>query len=174
MKRIQTSLVLIVLWCSALAGLAQGTAFTYQGRLNNGPGPATGVYDLRFAIYDALTAGNQVGGALTNAATEVSDGLFTVMLDFGNQFSGDRWLEIAARTNGSGAFATLSPRQQLTSTPFAIQSLNALSAGSVSAANILGTIPLSNLSTAIVTNGASGVSLTGTFRGDGAGVTNLP
>ena len=174
MKRIQISLVVIVLWCSAVAGLAQGTAFTYQGRLNDGTEPATGVYDLRFAIYDAFSAGNQVGGALTNAATGVSEGLFTVILDFGNQFSGNRWLEIAVRTNGSSAFATLSPRQQLTSTPFAIQSLNALSAGSVSAANIFGTIPLSKLPAAVVTNGASGLSLTGMFSGDGTGVTNVP
>ena len=35
---------------------AQGTAFTYQGRLNDGANPANGDYDLRFAIYDALAA----------------------------------------------------------------------------------------------------------------------
>ena len=29
---------------------AQGTAFTYQGRLNSGTNPATGIYDLRFTI----------------------------------------------------------------------------------------------------------------------------
>src|SRR5215510_9052663 len=39
--------------------LAQGTAFTYQGRLNDGAGPASGIYDLRFAIYDLLTGGTQ-------------------------------------------------------------------------------------------------------------------
>jgi len=37
-----------------LAAHAQGTAFTYQGRLNDGANPASGIYDLRFAIYDAL------------------------------------------------------------------------------------------------------------------------
>ena len=26
--------------------LGQGTAFTYQGRLNDGGGPASGIYDL--------------------------------------------------------------------------------------------------------------------------------
>ena len=29
---------------------AQGTAFSYQGRLNDGANPAAGVYDLRFTI----------------------------------------------------------------------------------------------------------------------------
>ena len=30
----------------------QGTAFSYQGRLNDGGAPAAGNYDLRFTIYD--------------------------------------------------------------------------------------------------------------------------
>ena len=34
---------------------AQGTAFTYQGRLNVGTNGANGVYDLRFALFDAVT-----------------------------------------------------------------------------------------------------------------------
>src|SRR5947209_5437541 len=93
-------------------GFAQGTAFTYQGRLNDAASPANGIYDLRFAVFDSLTAGSQQGNPLTNAATVVSNGLFTVTLDFGNQFPGpNRYLEIAVRTNGSGSFFTLGPRQ---------------------------------------------------------------
>jgi len=99
---------------------AQGTGFTYQGRLNDGSNPATGIYDLRFALFDAASIGNQEGNALTNTAIAVSNGLFTVTLDFGNQFPGaDRWLEIGVRANGGGAFSTLSPRQLLTATPYA-------------------------------------------------------
>ena len=64
--------------------LAQGTsAFTYQGRLNDGGVPAGGSYDLRFTLYDAASGGNPVGGVLTNAATAVTNGLFLVRLDFG-------------------------------------------------------------------------------------------
>src|SRR5262249_35655487 len=51
--------------------LAQGTAFTYQGRLNVGPDPANGLYDFQFAIYDAVTNGNQQGSFKTNNATVV-------------------------------------------------------------------------------------------------------
>ena len=100
---------------------AQGTAFTYQGRLNSGANPANGSFDLRFALYDAATAGTQQGLLLTNAATGVSNGLFTVTLDFGNQFPGAaRWLEIGVRTNGAvAAFTMFAPRQPLTPTPFA-------------------------------------------------------
>ena len=67
---------------------AQGTAFTYQGRLNNGANPTTGIYDLRFTIYDAVTNGSVVAGPLTNAATGVTNGLFTATLDFGSVFNG--------------------------------------------------------------------------------------
>src|SRR4029077_6970765 len=101
---------------------AQGTAFTYQGRLNTAGAPANGSYDLRFVLFDSSSGGNQVGGVLTNTAIGISNGLFTVTLDFGNQFPGAaRWLEIGVHTNGPGAFATLSPRQLFTSTPYAIQ-----------------------------------------------------
>lgn len=101
---------------------AQGTAFTYQGRFNDGNSPANGSYDFRFAIYDAVTNGNVVAGPLTNSLTAISNGLFTVMIDFGaGVFSGpDRWLDIAARTNGGGAFQGLSPRQKLTPAPYAV------------------------------------------------------
>jgi hypothetical protein len=49
-----------------------------------------------------------VAGPVTNT-TAVSNGLFTVTLDFGSGvFNGpDWWLEIAARTNGAASFATL-------------------------------------------------------------------
>src|ERR1035438_307469 len=109
---------------------AQGTAFTYQGRLNSGTNAATGSYDLRFALLDAPTIGAQQGNLLTNSATAVSNGLFTVTLDFGNQFPGaGRWLEIGVRTNGGGGFFTLSPRQALTPAPYAITAGSVVSGG---------------------------------------------
>ena len=82
---------------------AQGTAFTYQGRLNDTGGPATGIYDLRFTIYDAATSGAVVGSPLTNSAVGVTNGLITITLDFGaGVFNGaNRWLDIGVRTNGS-------------------------------------------------------------------------
>ena len=98
---------------------SQGTAFTYQGRLNDGAAPANGNYDLRFAICDSPSGGLIVGGPLTNAPTVVSNGLFTVTLDPGaGVFAGPaRWLEIGVRTNGSAsAYQTLGPRQPLTAT----------------------------------------------------------
>src|SRR2546421_7397605 len=78
---------------------AQGTAFTYQGRLNDGGAPANGTYDLVFTIYD-LPTGPGAFANQTNSAMAISNGLFTVTLNLGdpNIFTGaDRWLEIAAR-----------------------------------------------------------------------------
>jgi hypothetical protein len=102
---------------------ALGTAFTYQGRLTDGGSPANGEYDLRFTLYDAATAGSQVGSMVPKENTTVTDGLFTVELDFGSGiFTGEaRYLEIGVRPGASGgAFTTLSPRQALTPAPYAL------------------------------------------------------
>ena len=114
---------------------AQTTAFTFQGQLTSGAGNANGSYDLRFAVYDANVAGNFITGPVTNSAVAVSNGLFTVTLDFGaGVFTGTNyWVEMGVRTNGGGSFATLVPRQPLTPTPYALyaaqasQATNALS-----------------------------------------------
>src|SRR5262245_24236974 len=98
------------------------SGFTYQGRLKNGGSPANGQYDLVFKLYDALAAGSQVGSPITITNQTVTEGLFTVQLDFGpSVFWGEaRWLEIAARVSGGGSFTTLSPRQPLTAAPYAL------------------------------------------------------
>ncbi|NOZ95289.1 MAG: hypothetical protein GXP47_11220 [Acidobacteria bacterium] len=99
-----------------------GTAFTYQGRLTDGGRPANGTYDLRFRLYNAASGGTQVGSTVTKDDVSVSDGLFSVQLDFGNVFDGTAlWLELAVRRGAStGAYTTLSPRQALTAAPYAM------------------------------------------------------
>lgn len=112
---------------------AQGTAFTYQGRLTDGATAANGSYEFRFALYDSASGGVQIGSATTNSAVAVTAGSFTVALNFGaGVFPGaDRWLQIGVRTNGSGvSFTALNPRQALTATPYA------QTAGEVTGANI--------------------------------------
>ena len=52
----------------------QGTAFTYQGRLNDGANPASGSYDLTFELFSVSSGAGQVGGTLTSTATP-ADGL---------------------------------------------------------------------------------------------------
>lgn len=133
----------VVLFCGVLAFFpveplfAQGTAFTYQGQLNAGGTPASGNYDLTFSLFNTNTTGTPLAGPVTNAAVSISNGLFTVMIDFGSSFWNGRtnWLEIGVRTNGASGFTTLAPRQQVTPTPYAI-----------TAANVSGVIPSANLS----------------------------
>ena len=100
---------------------AQGTAFTYQGRLTSGTNAASGIYDLRFTIYDSSGGPTVIAGPLTLDPVAISNGLFTVTLDFGARvFTGEpRWLGMEIRTNGGGAFTTLAPRQAITATPYA-------------------------------------------------------
>ena len=86
MKPIRSSLLAAFLVSVPLA-LAQGTSFTYQGRLNDDSVPATGVYDLQFTLWSGATSGSQIGGTVTAADLEVENGLFTQALDFG---AGDR------------------------------------------------------------------------------------
>ena len=147
---------------SQLSAAPLGSAFTYHGRLNDGGNPANGSYDLRFTLCDAVTNGNVIG-ALTNTATGVSNGLFIATLDFGGAFNGSNyWLEIAAQTNGGGAFATLSPRQQILPVPYAIMANTASNLlGTLPAAQLTGTVPLAQLPGAVVTNNQSGVVFNG-------------
>jgi hypothetical protein len=120
-------------------GLAQGTAFTYQGRLNNGGNPVNGLYDLNFSLFTTSNGIGQVGATVTNTATPVSNGLFSVLLNFGpGIFTGaDLWLQIGVRTNNGGAFSPLNPLQAITPTPYAIFATGA--------SNLSGTLPASQL-----------------------------
>jgi hypothetical protein len=115
--------------CAAVVTVeAQQTAFTYQGKLTESGNPANGNYDLTVRLFDTpfLGSGAQQGATLSLTNVPVSAGVFTVQLDFGACPScfngGNRFLEIAVKPSGVGAFTTLTPRQQITSTPYAIKS----------------------------------------------------
>ena len=61
----------------------QGTVFTYAGQLSDGEKPANGSYDLQCSLFTVPSGGTLAAGFLTNSATALSNGLFTVALDFG-------------------------------------------------------------------------------------------
>ena len=112
---------------SAVVAAPAGSAISYQGRLVDGGTPATGSYEFRFTLHDAVAAGAQVGPTRTNAPVAVADGTFGTAIDFGaGTFTGDaRWLEIGVRTNGSPAdFTPLTPRQALNAVPYALHALD--------------------------------------------------
>ena len=103
-----------------------GSAFTYQGRLDGTGGPLSGAYDMRFTLHSAASGGSLLGTVtLDNVA--VSEGLFTVLLDFGTAaFTGAaRWLEVSVRPGSStGAYTVLTPRQAVTAVPYALHTLS--------------------------------------------------
>jgi len=115
---------------SAGAVFGQTTSFTYQGRLTDGGTPANGNYDLQFALFDAADGSNQIGPTKIVSSVSISGGVFTVTLDFGgNSFTGaNRFLEISARPSGAASFILLTPRQPITSTPYAVRSVTASNA----------------------------------------------
>jgi hypothetical protein len=104
-----------------------GTAFTYQGFLNDDGSPANGLYDFEFELYDDEVAGGQVGSTLMLQDVTVAEGYFTVELDFGDWFDGtELWLEIRVRPGVStGGYQQLLPRQPLTAVPYANFALEA-------------------------------------------------
>jgi hypothetical protein len=125
-----------VLLAATLESLAQSTAFTYQGRLQDGGAPATGPHDFEFRLFNAASGGAQHGPAVTLDDLGVTNGLFTAILDFGANFPGaDRFLQISVRPGVStGVYTSLNPRQPITSAPYAVKALEAarLPAGALS------------------------------------------
>lgn len=147
----------VVLFCPRTL-VAQSTAFSYQGRLNDAGKPANGLYDLSFRLFDALTNGTAVIPPVFLEPVPISNGLFTVELNFGsNVFDGrSLWLEISVSAHGTEAPpVTLSPRQALTPAPYALYAPNAGSAaavtGSVSASQLTGAISSSNIANGTIT-----------------------
>ena len=127
---------------------AQSTAFTYQGRLVDDCCPATGYYDLMFRVYnspDAVTSPNlQLGPVVAINRVPVTNGLFSVKLDFGAgpvSTNLGRWLQIDARTNNPALpMVSLSPRTELTPTPRSIFAYTAGSAGVANVANVANSV----------------------------------
>lgn len=119
--------VCLIIGTNANAAAPISTAFSYQGQLKDAGVPADGVYDLRFSLFDAASAGAAVGSSVNINDWPVVNGLFTVELDFGtNPFDGNaRWLRIEVRPGSSGGgYTALTPRQPLTAVPYAMYALD--------------------------------------------------
>ena len=129
--------LIVCFGCLNQAIRAQPTAFTYQGKLSNGGTAANGLYDFQFTIYGSDVGGTPVSGDIPVGDVQITNGIFTVNLDFGiAPFNSptDNHLEISVRPGaGVGAYTLLSPRQRITSSPYSIKTLKANSADSLSA-----------------------------------------
>jgi hypothetical protein len=149
-----------VLWlCCYSACLA--APFTYQGRLIDSGALANGSFELRLRLYDQLSGGTQIGADQTLATVPVTNGLFTVTLDFGGTaFDGNaRWLEIAARrAGGSEAIEVLAPRQPVNAVPYAMFALE--SANDAATQVLIGQLvsTVNSLSNQLQTSSLAGLS----------------
>ena len=155
-------LALLTLNSQLSTAFAQGTAFTYQGQLQNTNGPVHGTYNFTFSLFATNINGTAIAGPATDNGVVITNGLFTVTLDFGASYWNGQtnWLQIAVETNGAATFTNLSPRQQLTPTPYAIfaETSSNLS-GTITTAQLSGTVPFAQLPAGIVTNNEAGVTL---------------
>ena len=114
------------LLCAASALAAPlGSDFTYQGQLTDNGVPASGHYDLQFALFIAASGGTAVDTVtLTNQT--ISGGLINAALDFTDApYNGQAlWVEVRTRATGSSSYTTLSPRQAITAAPYALYALS--------------------------------------------------
>ena len=169
-------LAFVALVPAAAGELPLGTAFTYQGQLVNGGTAQNGPCDFRFKLFNAATAGSQVGSTQTLTGVSVSNGLFTVSIDFGAQFVGfARWLETSVTCPSGGSFTTLTPRQRMSPAPNAIYAENASvkSDGATVTGNGTADAPLALQNPLGLLQNSSTATITGTNFGLGAGVPLL-
>jgi len=174
-----TIVAVCTLLATASSVFAQGTAFTYQGLLTSNGVPVNTAYDLEFTLFNAASGPSQVGNTVTYSALPITNGVFSVLLDFGNVYNGTSyWLQISNRPSGGGAYTALTPRQQLTPTPYAVTAENV--DGLISASQLTGPLPPSLLLGTygnVLTLNNPGNSFNGTFNGafsgDGSGLIGL-
>jgi hypothetical protein len=173
MKRIQRALAGVAAFIACSAAQAQspvGNGFTYQGKLTDGGAPATGQYDFTFRLYNASDAVSSIGNPVNLENVQVTGGLFTVELNFGNQFGGEaRWIGVFVRPGASsGSFTTLMPRQEMTPTPYAISADSIQLPFSGAGASNAGGLFDPGLFNIVQTG--SGHTIKGTTQGDGAAI----
>jgi hypothetical protein len=156
----------------ASAALADpiSTSFTFQGQLRASSALVNGTFDLQFRLYDASAGGVQMGPALCADNVMVTDGQFTVVLDFGAFGADARHLEVDVRPDTGLAcgdpsgWESLSPRQSVTAAPVASYAMTAETATNAATATTATTAAnatqLNGQSSAYYTSAAN---LTGTL-----------
>jgi len=127
MLRSHSAWLIAALVAAAIAVQICADEFAYQGELRLQGEAVNDLCDFRFRLYNAESAGTQIGVQVDHLNMPIVDGKITAALDFGfGVFDGtDRWIEIDLRCPaGNGNYTTLSPRQRVQPTPYAMFALD--------------------------------------------------
>lgn len=165
------SIALSLVFALAAFGEQLGTSWTYQGQLQRSGAAYNGTCNFQFSLWDAASAGTQQGSTQSINGVNVVNGLFTVVLDFGeatgvgDYFGGDaRWLGTSVQCSGDGGFTPLDPRQPITAAPYALS----LRPGATITGRPGVTSP--TIGTLNVHNPEGGIGLKGSTTNNGTGV----
>jgi len=164
----------------ATQGVPLGAGFTYQGQLKNANGPVNGVCDFQFSLWDDVSAGAQVGSTQSTVGVSVNSGLFTVQLNDAGQFGANafnglgRWVQVAVKCASDPAFITLSPRQPLTPTPYALALPGLRTEQNPTSPNIIGGAVSNTVTSGVgaTIGGGEGHSATGSYATIPGGLNN--
>lgn len=124
------STVLLFIIFGATTVFSQTTEFSYQGFLSDNSASANGNFDFEFRLFDVATGGTSLG-SIQRQNVAVTNGVFSVVLDFGAFPAANRFLEIAVRPPGGSVSTTLAPRSKILSTPYATNAQNSSQLGGV-------------------------------------------
>ena len=156
LRSLFTAAVLALTFALPLMATPSGTAFTYQGRLNDNGAAAAGLYDVTVQLHSAAAGGTPLATAMLPGVL-VTDGICNMQIDFGSTvFDGSaRWLEIAVLRQGdAGPPSVLTPRQEIAPAPYALMAMK------VPAGSITGTsLAAGSISPDKLTPGAAAASL---------------
>jgi hypothetical protein len=112
-RHLLASMLAFALAVPATTALAE--PFTFQGFLEDGGTPVNGNANLAFKLFNSETGNNQVGTTITAGGYPVSDGVFSIGLNFAGVMFQDerRWLQV--EVNGT----PLGPRIEILPAPVA-------------------------------------------------------
>jgi hypothetical protein len=122
-RRTLSAIAVVLSFVFALVALGEPvtTSWTYQGQLRRSGAAYNGTCNFQFSLWDAASAGTQQNSTLSINSVNVVNGLFTVILDFEDWFTGHaRWLGTSVQCSGDGGFTPLDPRQPITAAPYAL------------------------------------------------------
>ncbi len=167
---------------TAINLISPGSGYSSTPTVSIAAPPADVIYTTYWSNDGTSGGGSQ---PMTNVTVAVTNGLFTLLLGNTSQpnmtaipanlFAQQTSLQLQIWfSDGVNGFAMLNPLQNLTPVPYAtFANTSSNLTGTLPVQQLNGTIPLAQLPVSVVTNTGTSITLSGTFSGNGAGLTSL-